>query len=353
MSFDHPEDLSRALAQAGIIDTKTQRLMNDTVDPWWLQVLLAIAAWIASLLIISSLIGPVLALADNNGIRTAAALCLLGVALWLADKPNAFIQQMTLGFALAAQGLLVFVCYDAFDHNDELARYVAAALAIGLLYSPLNGLHQRVSLSIAFGCLLSLLHSAILIAVVTNVMATAAIVLWCSRPRWAGLGYAATLKSLLDVLTLSALLLAVYGQSLGQFDLAVWLLVDVSLAQHVFSMLAMLVLLATALWLSRHATLPSRLLIAGTTLMAGITLYSACGLLIAAALMLACFYGCSRRWFVLCLLSMLLTLSEFYYSLQLSLLYKSAALALGGAVMLAAWYLLQRYQRNLLSGASL
>ncbi|MEH8019053.1 DUF4401 domain-containing protein [Rheinheimera muenzenbergensis] len=336
------------LQQADIITADTAQQLTQASSPWWLQLLLAFAAWIASILIISSFIGPLLALADNNAGRLIAAAILLIAAIWLATKPQEFMQQMSVAIALAGQGLLVYAVYHLFDRHDELARYACALSSFLLLCSPLNQLHQRVSLLIAYSCLLSLIHSAPAIAVVSSALAAAAVYLWCNRPRWAGLTHARRIKSLLEVSTLTALGLTLFGQCLLLIDSSNWLDDKLATARSLHSALGSIILISTVFWLSRQATVPSRLALLSITSLLCFLLYPASGMLVSTALMLACFYGCNYRWYALCLLSMLCAISQFYYSLELNLLYKSGLLALSGLLVLAAWLLLQRYQRRLL-----
>ena len=337
-------ELALQLQQAGIVDQTTAGQLQRRASPWWLQILLAIAAWIASLLIIGSFIGPVLALADHNAVRAVIALLLISAAIWLAVKPLEFLQQMSVAVALAGQGMLVYVSYDLF--NDDVARYSCAVIAALLLFSPLTPLHQRLSISIALACLLSLITSPVVLSVSGASLTATAVLLWYNRQHWARWRYAQTVKSLLEVATLAALLLAISGQSLSWFDNLLWLENTAAYASAFYSISGAIMFISSVFWLSRQATVPSRLTLLSMALLLSIVLYSASGLLISAALMLACFYGCSRLWYGLCLLSMLLTTSQFYYSLNLTLLYKAVILALSGLVLLAAWLLLQRYQRR-------
>lgn len=341
-----PIKLAAQLQHTGVIDAAKAQQLQVVASPWWLQILLGIAAWIASVMIISSFLGPLLLLADNNLVRSLAAIALLAAAIWLTTRKQEFLQQMAVAIALAGQGMLVYVIYDTSGLNDETARYACAIISILLLLSPLNQLHQRASLSIALVCLLSLVSSAPLLAVISNLVATTAALLWCSRVKWAGYTRAATIKSLLEVITLAALVLALFGQSLLWLDTSYWLN-KLDMARALYSALGSVLLISTVFWLSRTATVPSRLALLTITAVLCILLYPASGLLVSTALMLACFYGCSRNWYALCLLCMLLAISQFYYSLQLNLLYKSGILALSGVTLLAAWLLLQRYQRRL------
>lgn len=339
--------LPAKLEQAGIIDAAKAQQLAQANSPWWLQILLGFAAWVASILIISSFIGPVLAFADNNVVRMLAAAILLATAMWLATQRQDFLQQMSVAIALAGQGLLVYALYDLFGQQDEVPRYACALISTLLLFSPLNQLHQRVSLSIAVSCLFSLMHSAPAIAVISSLLAAGATWLWCNRLLWAGFTQAGRVKSLLEVATLAALGLTLFGQCLLLIDSSNWLDDKLALARALYSALGSIILISTVFWLSRLATVPSRLLLLSVATLLCILLYSASGLLVSTALLLACFYGCSYRWAALCLLSMLFALSQFYYSLELTLLHKSALLAVSGLLVLAAWLLLQRYQRRL------
>ncbi|MBU2112706.1 MAG: DUF4401 domain-containing protein [Gammaproteobacteria bacterium] len=343
----HNGSLLAQLQQAGVVDTEQTQRLAQHGSPWWLQLLLGFAAWIASLLIISAFVGPLLALADNNAVRIFAAVILLATAIWLATQTQEFLQHMSVAIALAGQGLLVYALYDLFGQQDDVPRYASALISGLLLFSPLNQLHQRVSLSIAAACLLSLLSSAAALAVVSSVVAATAVWLWCNRPHWASFAQASRIKSLMEVATLAALSLTLFGQCLLVVDSSNWLDDKLALAQALYSALGSVLLISTVFWLSRLATVPSRLVLLSITTLLCVLLYPASGLLASSALLLACFYGCSQRWAALCLLSMLFALSQFYYSLELNLLHKSGLLALSGLLLLAAWLLLQRYQRRL------
>ncbi|GAB2907232.1 DUF4401 domain-containing protein [Rheinheimera gaetbuli] len=345
--MDNNRTLLNRLEQADIITTDKARQLGQHGTPWWLQLLLGFAAWIASILIISAFIGPLLALADNNAVRVLAAAILLATAIWLATQAQEFLQQMSVAIALAGHGLLVYALYELFGQQDEMARYGCALISSLLLFSPLNQLHQRVSLTIAVCCLLSLIHSAPALAAISSALAAIAVLLWCSRPRWAAMAYSGRLKSMLEVTTLAALGLTLFGQCLLVIDSSNWLDDKLALARALYSALGSILFISTVFWLSRLATVPSRLALLTLATLLCVLLYPASGLLASTALMLACFYGCSRRWTALCLLSMLFALSQFYYSLELTLLYKSGLLALSGLLVLAAWLLLQRYQRRL------
>jgi uncharacterized membrane protein YozB (DUF420 family) len=339
--------LSQQLLQQGIVNAAQAQQLQQPHSPWWLQLLLGTAAWVAALMIVGAFITPLVTLADSNLIRSIVGTALLAAAIWLALQQQEFLQHMAVAIALAGQGLLVFVFYDASGSDDNLARYACIAISAVLLLSPLPPLHQRVSLSLALLSLLSLLNAATALVLAGSVLASAAVVGWCSRPTWATLRFARSIQSLLEVSTLAALGLALLAQSPLFTELQPNFIAQLPFARALYSAFAAFLLLSCVFWLSRLATLPSRLLMLTFTLLLCLALYPAIGLLLSAALMLACFYGCSKTGYLLCLFCMLLALSQYYYDLQINLLHKSALLALSGLILLLAWMLLQRYQRRL------
>ena len=129
-------ELALQLQQAGIVDQTTAGQLQRRASPWWLQILLAIAAWIASLLIIGSFIGPVLALADHNAVRAVIALLLISAAIWLAVKPLEFLQQMSVAVALAGQGMgLNKAIRPARDVLEDLVSGAETALARATVFA--------------------------------------------------------------------------------------------------------------------------------------------------------------------------------------------------------------------------
>ena len=93
-SLSNHLELTTQLQHASIIDAAKAQQLQIVTSPWWLQILLGIAAWIASILIVGSFLGPLLALADNNPVRTVAAVALLAAAIWLTSRKQEFLQQM-------------------------------------------------------------------------------------------------------------------------------------------------------------------------------------------------------------------------------------------------------------------
>lgn len=345
------QQLISLLQQHNIVDEKQANRLAEPVSPWWLQLLMALAAWIASLFIISSLFGPVLAFTSADIVRALLAAILLGCALFLATRKTDFLQHMSVAFALAAQGLWVYVAAEQFAPAEDSARYACIAISTLLLFSPLGRLHQQISMTFALGCALSFIQHNLILTVLTLVLSTLAALLWSKRQYWSVKPYARHVQTLLPLLTLSAVALSFVLQSLstGQFNF--WLgrseSADLSLTLNLAGTGLALLLFATVSLLSRHATLPSRLAISCFTLTLIALFFYAPALLLCSALLLASFYGRAPRWSALMVALQLAALGQFYYSLHTSLLNKSLLLALAAAVLFAGYALMQRYMRRL------
>lgn len=335
------------LQQTQIIDACQAELLATQHSPWWLQVMLAFAAWIASLFIISSFLGPILAFTDADVVRAVIAIALLLCAFYLVKRQHDFLQHMSVAFALGAQGLLVYLISEQSSQSFDVARYSCITITTLLWFSPLNLLHRRISMAIATACAISLIEHTAVLAVVAVFVQAACIVLWCQRKRWASYYLAAHIRSILPLLTLTAVALAFLLQLLPVADHSHWLQGNVTNAQNAASAGFACMLLAVVIWLSRSATLPSRLTIALFALALVTLLFSAPALLVSTTLLLCCFYATALGWAWLMLLLQVLALGQYYYALQINLLEKSALLGLASIMLFIGWALVERYQRRL------
>lgn len=339
--------LLQRLQQHGTVSAEQAQALVRSHTPWWLQILLAFAAWFASLLIMSSLLGPVLALTDETLVWLFAGGVLLGVAVFLHRQQHAFLQHMALAFALAAQGIWVLSAAEYFPNDFDAARYSCILLSTVLWFVPLGVLHQRLCLCLALGCALSFKQNAQLLALLCVAIQALCVALWLSRAHWAPKRYAPSLRSLLPVLTLGALLLSFLLQSAIHVNEFSWLQGDIRQARYLTAGGLLLILLATVYRLTINATWPSRAVMLLFMLLLGALMFNAPAMLAATALLLACFYASAVRWVMLMLALQCLALSEFYYNLQLDLLQKSMLMALAAILLFCGWALLTRYQRRM------
>ena len=94
-------------AQGVVDDGQRDRLLSAAQVPWWLMLLQTLAAWVASLLILSSFMLPLSLLVDHALVRALAGVALCAVAVVLFRRERLFTAQMALAFSLAGQALVV------------------------------------------------------------------------------------------------------------------------------------------------------------------------------------------------------------------------------------------------------
>lgn len=315
-----------------------ERLLAAVATPWWLSVLLGLAAWVSSLFLIASLVGPSALLVEGPAGMGLAGLLLLCAGLWLFRRAGVFFEQMGLAFALGGQGLLVYVLADVTGSGDTLrtAALVCLPLSTSLLLAPGSMLYRRICGLLALGSLAALLESGPELALFGLLLACVAILAWLSRVHWAGSRHALRLRAITDALTLMALLLAIFGhQDLlnatsglalsSAAPAGVWL--PVQLGPGVL-------LLLTLGWLLRNQSLLRRCVAQLTVGVLILLTYQAPGLLLGLALGLAVYHAGSRSWCLVVPAFTLFYLGEFYYSLHITLLHKSLMLCGSGLLLL-------------------
>ncbi|WP_022961948.1 DUF4401 domain-containing protein [Halopseudomonas pelagia] len=330
--------LAHIQQRTGLSEEQRTRLLAGVDSPWWLSVLLGLAAWVSSLFLMGSLLGPSALLLDGPVGIGLAGLLMLCAGLWLFGRMGVFFEQMGLAFALGGQGLLVYVLADAMGSSEALrsAAIVCLPLSAILLLGPGSMLYRRICGLLVLGSIAVLLESGPGLALYGLLLACVATVSWLRRLHWAGDGLALHLRALSDAATLMALLLAMYGHQ-GVLDAmtghmsvltvspGVWLLIHAGPG---------LLLLLTLAWLLRGQPVKARsagLLAAGLLIL---LTYQAPGLLISLALGLCVYHAGSRSWCMVVPAFALFYLGEFYYSLHLSLLHKSLLLCASGFLLL-------------------
>lgn len=324
----------------GLTQEQGERLLSGVDSPWWLSVLLGLAAWVSSLFLIGSLVGPWVLLLDGPLGLGLAGLLMLCAGLGLFGRSGVFAEQMALAFALSGQGLLVYVLADATGSSESLrsAAIVCLPMSAGLLLARGSMLYRRICALLALGSVAALIDSGPGLSLYGLLLACLATGSWLQRSRWATAKYAVRLRALTDAATLMALLLAMYGHQ-GVLDAimsqnmplravspGVWLLIHAGPGS---------LLMLTLGWLLRGKSIKARstaLLAAGLLVL---LTNQAPGLLISCALGLAVYHASSRSWSLVVPAFTVLYLGEFYYSLHISLLYKSLLLCASGLLLLA------------------
>lgn len=345
----HGQMLQHLQQQQIITESQYQRFRQPAQTSWWLEVLIAIAAWVAALFILSAFSGTLFLMGDSAPVRFIGAIILLGGCCFMSRLPQDFLQQMAVAFSLAGQALMLWSLHDMLHLSEHQLYLVALIQAAALLFLPLNTAHRWLCSIIVLLCLHLLLDSLRLMACTALILTAITIVLWLSRVYRAGHSFSPLLKSVTEVLTLYALLAASFGQSYfsANYYLWWWLSQADPYINQIYHYGSAAILLLTGAWLSRHQPLIWRITAVAIMIVMSVLLQNAAGLLLSTAIMLATFYGCSKAWFRISLLFTLIYLSEFYYSLHITLLQKSGILLLGGVALLLLCVLLNYYQRRI------
>lgn len=345
-----PVLLDRLRDAAVIDDTRHAALQAGATPPWWLALLLAFAAWIASLIILSSFFGPLLVFGNGPAMRAVGGIVLVVASAFLFRRRSAFTDQMALAFSLAGQAVLVSAVADRFFDLLKGSNDVAtAALVFSAVMAvvPSTVLHRSVCGLVALASLAWLIGPGTGLALFGVALAGAAATLWLGRAAWASHPQAPLIKAAAHALTLAALTLAPYGHAHSAL-----VVLEGAITGHrtgfvlpIYRVGAALVLLATTAWLCRgpgSLRLPA---LAGAVLFA-VTAHPAPGLLVAVTMLLAVFHASHRPWVAMSLVFAALYLGELYYSLQDTLLVKSLALIASGAVLLALRAILRSRTRR-------
>ena len=338
-------DLIERLEAAGVIVApRAKELRGHLPPPSWLLFLQGGAAWIASLFLMASFAAPLLLMIFGEGPmgRGIYGLLLLGAAVWLFSRRKVFTDQMGLAFSMAGQAMCVTAFAGVFEYGEFHARRMAAvALLLAVLMSvPRSPQVHRIVCALVVWCSLGVLigsgNPLLVFAVALTAVAVAA---WLQRDRWVTLRWAPTLAAAAHAATLGALVSA-WGVG-NEFAQAI--------TQPVFPWIYKvgvgMVLVGATGWLTRETPTPMRLVVlAGSALFAAAA-WNAPGLVASVAVLVAAFHAAQRTWTGLALLALAWYLSEFYYSLEATLLVKSGALAATGLVLLAVALALRRWGR--------
>ncbi|WP_157280493.1 DUF4401 domain-containing protein, partial [Thauera linaloolentis] len=206
------------LREHGIVDAEGHRaLVAQRPGPWWLMLLQALAAWFASLLIVSAVVLPAIGLGMAGQGVVGAALCVTAIALF--RRGGLFTDQMGLALSLAGQGLLVWAVGGHFDAGTHRPMAAVGALVAGAMMLPkASGLHRRacgVLLAVALGVLIGEGQGSEMFGVVLMAAAVLSCVTrgrWAAHPRGSLLG-AAALACGLSALALPAVLTLARGEA--------------------------------------------------------------------------------------------------------------------------------------------
>jgi hypothetical protein len=343
MNTTDRETLWRQLSDAGLAQGDMPAL-SASPSPWYVRTMLGVAGWIGALFLLAFVGAGLSFLFDSQSAAVAVGLACCGTAyaIFLKAGKNDLASQFALAVSLAGQVMFVFGIADAVgDGRDSAGLPLAIAVFEGVLALTIPNFVHRV---------------------------------WSTLASMVGLGYA------LNVLTVPGLATGIVAAGLAYLWLtesqwlprsAVWRPIGFGLAFALLQFDALAMLGAADLWYGRYESMPPRWIFwIGPVIVAATLIYVVMRLLdrhgaapgsrtglaalgasavialatlkapgVAAALLILVlgFSGGNRTLFGVGVLGMLGYLSHFYYSLEATLLMKSAALIVTGLVLIALW----------------
>ena len=330
ISSDDAPALRRSLAAAAA---------NDTSAPWYVRLLAAFGAWVAAGLLLWFLAAAGLfksgAAALPGGLVLLAAACVAR-----ARVRNDFAIQATLAIAVAGEALALFGAEDLWRPTEEHLALLALALNAAVVVALPDAVGRFLASAFAVACVVFLVleHRGITVELATVGLAAAAVALWAAPVALGGARWHAIRQPLGVALVAGFLVTCALHLDRspwrGHSDGAVTSAGMIALA------------LALTAGLLREHGIPLRSEAAVVAALA-VALLGAVGWrtpgILGAAMVLA--LGYHRREVVLVGLAVVFFVgfgAWYYYSLQLTLLEKSAVLILSGAVALGARAYLRR-----------
>lgn len=336
---------AQALRAKGVLDEDQHaRVVAAAHVPWWLMLLQTLAAWVASVLVLSSFMLPLAVLGEHALVRAIAGVSLCALAVGLFRRDRLFTGQMALAFSLAGQALVVSATgsgWGAFFDEDRLWAVGGFAVAAAMMWPPSNALHRSLC------ALLMAFHAGALIGEGEGVglrlgvygvgLAAGVAALWLSRAQWSATRKGSQLAALARGGAVAALALPGVVGVAGD---DVWRFVITGGAPFVaqidaLSVGAGLLLVAVVGRLTVATEGRMRWGALAAALVLAVASQPAPGLLVAASLALACFHGGHRGFAALALAAAVAYVGEYYYRLDTTLLMKSALMAISGGLLLA------------------
>jgi hypothetical protein len=342
MSAMTREALWARLRDGGLVEGEMAEA-GDARAPWFVRVMLGIAGWIGALFLLGFVGAGFAFVMKSSGAAfvAGAGACAAAVAIFRAAPKSDFVAQFGLAVSLAGQALLVFGALQWFERNTTgIALYVTLQQA--LLFVLVRDFVHRLwaSWSGALAATYAMLDAGMF--AFTPAVTTAAFV-WVAlsefklarhgslvRAGMYGLALAAVQTAVLHGNLVAALILGHghHGMSLG--EPGVWLGRLASLAVLLWAVVRLLRREGLS-FSSGHG----RVGLAGALIL-GIVSIKAPGVGPAAAMLIVGYANADRVLAGLGIFALLGYLSHYYYSLQATLLEKSALLAATGIAMLAA-----------------
>lgn len=322
---------------------------DQPASPWYVRIMLGIAGWIGALFLMG-FVGAALSFVIEEAASAAIAgliCCGVAFALFRRFDGNDFVEQFGLAISLVGQILLIIALAQHLKPQDPGLYLAIAAVQAGLALAIPNFLHRLLTTSGAAVALALAINQLSLHGLSAPLLCAGLGLVWL-KPRlwavggrlWRPIGYGLVLALLL----VETFRLFGAERLFGMGSEAVpWIKLHGPALGRALTA-AVLVFVALAL-IRREAVRPASragLTAAGVAILLGLVSLQAPGLASALLILLLGFAAGNRILAALGILSLLGFLAHFYYSLQASLLEKSAILAVTGFCLLAGHFILRR-----------
>lgn len=315
---------------------------NADLTPWYVRLMLGIAAWLAALFLSGFFMVGFSAVQDSAVAAGVLGALLIGgaYALFRHQRGNEFFVQFGLAVSIAGQALILFGLFNAFEANHAVIWILMAALECLLVLVIPNFIH-RVWSGWAAATALSLALGAGQLGFLAG-----GLLAWLVALAWMNERRLVHRHSLLCPLAYGLTLALLQEQgALAVHRIGFWGDVDPTAALGMFQswfgqFLTALALLAVVCGLrtSGGRWIPgvrSAVLVGCTAVLAAVS-WQAPGVPVAVMLLLLGFAGGNRLLMGAGIAAGLAFASFYYYSLEMTLLDKSMVLAATGALVLAA-----------------
>ncbi len=324
---------------------------RDPTTPWYLLVLQGIGGWLSALFLMSFLALGFMQALDHPTVAIFLGVLLIGGAYGLLRRPQSvFLEQLVLAFSLAGQLLVAYAIGRWLDEINAVFWLCLFALHTALAMVMTSRIHRMFSALFAALSLFFLGADTGSVYGVTPVVLAIACVLWLNEFRHPH--HRDAIRFIAMGLTLGLLIM----QYLTRFPELMESNMSAAWIPHwLGEWLTGATLGYLAYWAvnANHFQLTSRAMVAGAGGLVLLCLASsyAFGLTQGAVLVVLGFAISHRILTGLGIVSLLFSISTYYYRLDLTLLEKSATLLILGLFLLALRYLLRRWP-NISSGGA-
>ena len=334
-------ELWQQLADAGLVDGPVPE-RSGPASPWFVRAMLGIAGWIGAIFLLG-FVGVGLAFVFRNeatALLVGGLCCGAAYFIFARTRRNELADQFGLAVSLAGQLLFIYGLHEAVVGSESSLFFLAVAVFEGALAYLLNSFVHRVwsafaaATAFSFAMNMMVLHGA-----GTAVIGTALATIWLREDLWATRG--GFWRAIGWGLAFSFVQPMSYFSDIGRWaqpnDPALpiaWIIWSKSIL--VAGVLLYVVYRLLERYGAQLSSTPSVSAFAVAAITGAATL-RAPGIVSSLIIVLLGFAAGNRALFGLGIAAMLSYLSYFYYSLHLTLLLKSFALAGTGVALIAMW----------------